>query len=215
MGALSRVRLCPTPGATRLLCPWSPPGKNSGVGCHFLLQGIFPTQTLNSGLLHCRQILYHLSKHLTLLQDCLGATGAVLPKWPDFWKSLSLCPSQSGLDQTAWRSRNRTGLASLLPTRTLRSNCHWGAPLCTHGLKLGLTLHLVRFPSLLPVRSLPRPLGSTFVLKKSSPEGLLWGNLSKDNCCLAESVWQASWLLWPQSHHLQNRQNSNTHLHCH
>ena len=29
---------------TRLLCPWSFPGKDTGVGCHFLLQGIFPTQ---------------------------------------------------------------------------------------------------------------------------------------------------------------------------
>ena len=27
----------------RLLCPWDSPGKNTGVGCHFLLQGIFPT----------------------------------------------------------------------------------------------------------------------------------------------------------------------------
>ena len=37
------------------------PGKNTGVGCHALLQGIFPNQGLNPGLLHCRQILYHLS----------------------------------------------------------------------------------------------------------------------------------------------------------
>ena len=36
-------------------------GKNTGVGCHALLQEIFPTQGLNSGLLHCRWILYHLS----------------------------------------------------------------------------------------------------------------------------------------------------------
>ena len=36
-------------------------GKNTGVGCDFLLQGIFPTQGLNPGLLHYRQILYHLS----------------------------------------------------------------------------------------------------------------------------------------------------------
>ena len=43
---------------TRLLCPWDSPGKNTGVGCHFLLQGIFPTQGLSPGLLHCRQILY-------------------------------------------------------------------------------------------------------------------------------------------------------------
>ena len=34
---------------------------NTGVGCHALLQGIFPTQELNPGLPHCRQFLYHLS----------------------------------------------------------------------------------------------------------------------------------------------------------
>ena len=37
------------------------PGKNTGVVCHALLQGIFPTQGSNPGLLHYRQILYHLS----------------------------------------------------------------------------------------------------------------------------------------------------------
>ena len=35
----------------RLLCPWDFPGKNTGVGCHFLLQGIFPTQGSNPHLL--------------------------------------------------------------------------------------------------------------------------------------------------------------------
>ena len=39
---------------------WNSRGKNTGVGCHFLLQGIFP-QGSNLGLLHCTQILYHLS----------------------------------------------------------------------------------------------------------------------------------------------------------
>ena len=34
------------------LCPWDFPGKNTGVGCHFLLQGIFLTQGLNPCLLH-------------------------------------------------------------------------------------------------------------------------------------------------------------------
>ena len=37
------------------------PGKNIGVGCHARLQGIFPTQESNPGLLSCRQILYCLS----------------------------------------------------------------------------------------------------------------------------------------------------------
>ena len=44
---------------TARLCPWDSLGKNTGVGCHALLQGIFLTQELNLGLLHCRQILYH------------------------------------------------------------------------------------------------------------------------------------------------------------
>ena len=52
---------CPTLLPTRLLCPWASPGKNTGVGCHFHLQGIFPTQGLNPGVLHCRKILYHMS----------------------------------------------------------------------------------------------------------------------------------------------------------
>ena len=45
----------------KLLCPWDSPGKNARVGCHTLLQGIFLTQGLNPGLLHCRQIFCHLS----------------------------------------------------------------------------------------------------------------------------------------------------------
>ena len=56
---LSRVQLFATPWAvacTRLLHPWDFLDKSTGVGCHFLLQGIFPTQGSNPGLLHCRQI---------------------------------------------------------------------------------------------------------------------------------------------------------------
>ena len=45
----------------RLLCLWDSPGKNTGVSCYFLLQGIFPTQKSNPGLLHHRQMLYQLS----------------------------------------------------------------------------------------------------------------------------------------------------------
>ena len=45
---------------TRLLCPRNSPGKNTGVGCHFFLQGIFLMQEQNLGLLNCRQILYSL-----------------------------------------------------------------------------------------------------------------------------------------------------------
>ena len=44
-----------------LYSPWSSPGQNTGVGSLSLLQGIFPTQGLNLGLLHYRRILYQLS----------------------------------------------------------------------------------------------------------------------------------------------------------
>ena len=59
----------------RLLRPWDFQGKNTGVGCHFLLQGIFPSQGLNLwllGLLHRRRILYHWvneEAHIQLLTD--------------------------------------------------------------------------------------------------------------------------------------------------
>ena len=43
--------------AHQLFCPWNSPGKNSGVVSHPLLEGIFLTQGLNPGFLHCRQSL--------------------------------------------------------------------------------------------------------------------------------------------------------------
>ena len=52
---------------TRLLFPRNSTSKNTGVGCHSLLQRIFPTQGSNLGLLHCRQILYLLSHKGSLI----------------------------------------------------------------------------------------------------------------------------------------------------
>ena len=43
-----------------LYIPWNSPGRNIGVGCLSLFQGIFPTQGSNPGLLHCRRILHQL-----------------------------------------------------------------------------------------------------------------------------------------------------------
>ena len=53
---------CPSSLRPRgLYSPWNSPGQNTGVGSLSLPQGIFPTQELNPGLPHCRQILYQLS----------------------------------------------------------------------------------------------------------------------------------------------------------
>ena len=51
-------------------------------GCHFLLQGIFPTQGSNSGLLHCRQTLYHLSHQRSRLWYI---DNTVFIKWVGKW----------------------------------------------------------------------------------------------------------------------------------
>ena len=62
LSCFSRVHLFATLWTiqpTRLFCSRDSPGKNPGVGCHALLQGIFSTQGSHPGLLHCRQILYH------------------------------------------------------------------------------------------------------------------------------------------------------------
>ena len=61
--ACSVTKLCPSLlqshglQPTRLLCPWDFPGKNTGGGCHALLQGIVPTQELNLCFLYCRRPL--------------------------------------------------------------------------------------------------------------------------------------------------------------
>ena len=54
------VRLFAPPWTIACQAPLSMdfPGRNTGVGSHFLLQGIFPTQRLNPGLPNCRQMLY-------------------------------------------------------------------------------------------------------------------------------------------------------------
>ena len=56
---------------TRLLSPWNSSGKNTGVGCHFLLQGIFLTQELNPSLLHWQMdplLLSHQGSPLRILR---------------------------------------------------------------------------------------------------------------------------------------------------
>ena len=62
----------------RLFCSWNSPGKSTGVGCHAFLQGNFPTQGSNLGLLHCRQILYCLS-HPGSPLFCYGVYYVIFP----------------------------------------------------------------------------------------------------------------------------------------
>ena len=83
---------------TRLLCPWDFPGNTTRVDCHFLLQGIFPTQGSNLGLLHCRQMLY-----------CLIHQGSHQQR-----TSLNHAP-----DRMLWKEHSFTSVMSLLKMQNL------------------------------------------------------------------------------------------------
>ena len=66
-----------------LVTPWNSPGQNTGVGSFSLLWGIFPTQDLDPGLLHCRRILYQLShKGSPRNLDWVAYPFSRGPSWP-------------------------------------------------------------------------------------------------------------------------------------
>ena len=68
------------------------PGKNSGMGCYALLKEIFPTQGSNSGLLHCRQILY-----------CLSHQGSLVTRWQYYIITYSIGVSPANQEtQETW-----------------------------------------------------------------------------------------------------------------
>ena len=83
-----------------LYSPWNSPGQNTGVGSLSLLQGIFPTQESNQGLLHCRRILYQLS-----YQGILGKR----KKWHIIWCHENAKGIQRKRETVMWN--NSAGLA--------------------------------------------------------------------------------------------------------
>ena len=70
------------------LCPQNSPGKNTGVGCYALLQEILLTQGLNPGLLHCRQIHYHLSHQGSPIQYYLRKQKSQIKSLTSYLKQL-------------------------------------------------------------------------------------------------------------------------------
>ena len=84
-------------GPTRLFWPWNFPGRNTGRGCHFLLQGIFLTKELNPCLLHAD--LQH-----TSLYQCLCR------HWSGFLKSFSSCDCAFTSNDHEWKGPQWTEL---------------------------------------------------------------------------------------------------------
>ena len=98
---------------TRLLCAWDSPSKNTRVGCHFLLLGIFQTQGSNPsvlGLLHCRQILYHWAANYLMLKledrglCLLWSLYTLLTQIPPIQSHLLARDFQSPLGDTCWNN---------------------------------------------------------------------------------------------------------------
>ena len=79
--SLSRVRLLAAPWTVACQAPlWNFPGQNAGVGSCSLIQGIFPTQGLNPGPLHCRLIVQHLSHQGSLIASPQNLTLKCTPQ---------------------------------------------------------------------------------------------------------------------------------------
>ena len=81
------------------LCPWDSPGKNTGVGCHFLLQGIFRTQGLNPRLLHWQADFLPLSHLGSLSVRVLYAYLCFIPYIYKVPPNQFLCRECMDLDQ--------------------------------------------------------------------------------------------------------------------
>ena len=96
------------------------PGKNTGVGCHALLQGIFPTQGRNSGLPHCRLFLYHLSHQVSPLRGLKEVTQAKCLEYTWHMVSNSINDYHCFYSQrNTTKVVNRTNESSLLCSRSL------------------------------------------------------------------------------------------------
>ena len=100
----------------RLLCPRNSPGKNTGVGCHFLFQGIFPTWELNPHLL-C--LLYWQEDSLPL---------SYLSKWHSWAPTGGLTPSSISASPALvptfhiWPQAPRAATASSEPAGSIDLN---------------------------------------------------------------------------------------------
>ena len=70
-----------------LYSSWNSPDQNTGVGSLSLLQGIFPIQESNRGLLHCRQILYQLSYEGSPENALNGRRLVLMQWWDDMWRA--------------------------------------------------------------------------------------------------------------------------------
>ena len=122
----TRWNCCLVAKSRPTLCgPWTSPGKNTRVGCHSLLHGIFMTQGSNLGLLHCRKVLYCLNH-----QGSLKAA-RLLCLWNSSGKNTEVsCHSllQGDLSDTGIEPQSPALQADSLPPNSLPPDSSPGKP---------------------------------------------------------------------------------------
>ena len=99
--------------------PWNSPGQNTGMRSRCLLQGIFPTQGLNTGPSHCRQILYQLSHQGSQILEWVAYPFSRRSSQPRNWTRVS---SIAGTFFTSWATEEAQGYWSKLPVCFLLRN---------------------------------------------------------------------------------------------
>ena len=106
------------------------PGMNTGVGCHALLQGIFPIQRSNPGLLQCRQILYHLS-HQGNPRILEWVANYPFSRWTSWFRNWTVVFCIAGGFFTSWATREAHEIYSYInniPERFLSQDImHWSS----------------------------------------------------------------------------------------
>ena len=113
-----------------LYSPWNSPDQYSGVGSLSHLQGIFPTQGSNAGLLHCRQILYQLSHKGSprILEWADFSSGSSIQSMefsrPEYWSGLPF-PSPRDLPNPGIKRRSPALQADSLPAEPPGKHNNW------------------------------------------------------------------------------------------
>ena len=99
------------------------PGTCTGVGCHALLQGIYPAQGSNQGCPHCRWIIYHLSHHESLwMLEWVACPFSRGSSWPRNWTGVSCI---AGGFFTNWANREAWTVSQ--PDLYLKIIAQWAA----------------------------------------------------------------------------------------
>ena len=120
--SLCHVRLFGTPDSVALqtpACLWDFSGKNTGVGCHFLLQGIFPTQGLNPCILHWQEDSLPLSHPGSPFSEWQALSNVFFELIRDILKGRTL-------HQRITTIGFQTAVPSIPMVDKVRGNCSWG-----------------------------------------------------------------------------------------